>query len=112
MKSKHIDFNYQDHVEIPINETTGLPVGALYLNNSKNSIYYRTIWFNQENYISTEELQRVYGIYPTSYNSKDNTATFTKGSKQIIVDLGNKLNRFTVGNASYYKLSLFKDITS
>lgn len=86
---------------------TGLPVGSEYVDNSKDGKEYKTVKYNDEIYISTTDLEKLFGI---SSKYVDGFGTcFFKSGLQLSIDSKDKSNRLYANSRLYFKIALFED---
>jgi hypothetical protein len=86
---------------------TGLPVGAIYIENEKNGKQYKTIQYNGEIYISIVDLKNIFDIQNMFVDGFG--IRFTKNEQLIPVDSNDKSNHFFAGSRLYYKKILFEN---
>jgi hypothetical protein len=92
---------------IEYDSITGLPVGAIYIENEKNGKQYKTIQYNGEIYISIVDLKNIFGIQNMFVDGFG--IRFTKNEQLIPVDSNDKSNHFFAGSRLYYKKILFEN---
>ena len=92
---------------ITFDQLTGLPVGAVYIENEKNSKKYKTIIYNKDIYISTIDLKNLFSI---DYKFIDGFGICFYNNGQLIpIDSSDKSNHFFANNRVYYKKALFEN---
>jgi hypothetical protein len=88
-------------------DATMLPEGATYVDNEKDGKQYKTILLNEVTYISTADLERVFGIKTGDINVKNETRSFVRNGQTIDVDVNTAL---FIGSFVYYNVSLFESL--
>lgn len=92
---------------IEYDAVTGLPVGAEYVENDKDGKTYKTILYNGETYVSTADLENMFGIKGTHLEVKTGIQNFARDTSVVGVDVNSAL---FIGSYVYYDVTLFDDL--
>jgi hypothetical protein len=95
--------------EIQYDQVTGLPVGAVYIDNEKDGKKYKTIQYNSKIYISTSDLRSLFGIKYVRMIDNYTKSLFEKDGIQITVNKIPNVSSFTVGAYVYEDIAPFED---
>lgn len=101
----NVEGNTLDKANMKYDPFTGLPEGAVYIDNVKNNREYKTLSYNGKIYISGNDLRKIYGIEYTIDNTFVNKST----NKYITIDFNR--DSFAVKAVMYYDFSLFSELT-
>jgi hypothetical protein len=89
------------------NDTSMLPDGASYVDNEKDGKQYKTVLLNGVTYISTSDLELIFGIKAQSVDVQNEQGIYVKDGTKIYLDLHNPGTVFTVGAFLYVPVDVF-----
>lgn len=98
-----------DNMNIEYDPITGLPVGIEYVESEKDGKTFKLVSYNNNLYISSVDLRKIYGIEQGNLDIKNGIRTLYKDNDSVNVNLRSD-DYFNANARSYYKLSLLGNL--